>query len=197
MGGFYGSVQVRTTAWAEVKAAVEVVAKQRSIKCLIGPEIDGWIGIYQEGNGQGNSLGHAVADQLTCDVLQLLVHDDDVLAYWLWRGRKLADCYCSAPEFFSEENPQGGDNRRGDPEQFRPIIGDSADRLAAILSRHEHYTFESERLAKLAKVLGISTVVLSRRHSSQLTEKHWRSIPTTRARKDRAACQSTRGHGKS
>jgi WD40 repeat protein len=159
MGGFYGSVQVRTTAWAAVKSAAELVAKQRSIKCLIGPEINGWIAIYPEGNGQDHNFGHALAQQLPCDVLHLLVHDDDVLAYWLWRDGKSADSYCSNPGALSEENQQEGDNRRGDPDQFRPIIGDHAKRLAAILNRDEEYTFESERLAKLAKLLCIANAV--------------------------------------
>jgi hypothetical protein len=159
MGGFYGSVQARTTAWASVKAAAELVAKQRFIKCLIGPEINGWIAIYPEGNGQDHSFGHAMAQQLPCDVLHLLVHDDGVLAYWLWRNRKLADAYCSNPGALVEENRQEEEKRRGDPDQFRPIIGDHANRLAALLNRDEQYTFESERLTKLAKVLGISNAV--------------------------------------
>jgi hypothetical protein len=47
MGGFYGSIQVRTTDRAAVKAAAEAVAKERSIRCLIGPEMHGWVCIWR------------------------------------------------------------------------------------------------------------------------------------------------------
>jgi len=57
MGGFYGSVQVRTTDRAAVKAAAEAIAAKRSIHCLIGPELNGWVGIYPENHGQDDSVG--------------------------------------------------------------------------------------------------------------------------------------------
>jgi hypothetical protein len=159
MGGFYGSTQSRTTDIAAAKAAAELVAQQRSTKCLIGPEINGWIGVYPEDRGQDHSFGHAVAQLLPCDVLHLMVHDDDVLAYWLWRNGHLVDRYWSNPGALDEENRQEEEDHRGDPEKFRPLIGDNANRLAAILKRDEPYTFESERLTRLAKVLGISNAV--------------------------------------
>ena len=52
MGEFYGSVQVRTEDRGQVKRVVEQVAKAKGIKCLLGPAIKGWVGIYPESNGQ-------------------------------------------------------------------------------------------------------------------------------------------------
>jgi hypothetical protein len=146
-------------AWAAVKSAAELVAKEKNVKCLVGPEINGWVAIYPAGSGEDDSFGHAIAKRLPCDVLHLQVHDDDVLAYSLWRDGKLADSYWSNPGILGEENWQEENDRRGDPDQFRPIIGDNANRLASVLNRDEEYTSESERLAKLAKVLGISNAV--------------------------------------
>jgi hypothetical protein len=159
MGGFYGSVQVRTTDRNAVKAATESVATVRKIRCLVGPEINGWVGVYPEGSGQDESVGQAIAQQVQADVLQLMVHDDDVLAYWLWRDQKLVDSYWSKPGYFGEDNRAEEESRSGEPEMFRPIIGDKAHQLTALLDRKTSSVFEYERLEKFAKVLGISNAV--------------------------------------
>ena len=152
MGGHYGSVQVRTTDRDAVKAAVESVATTRKIRCLLGPELNGWVGIYPEGHGQDDSFGKDIAQQIDADVLHLLVHDDDVLAYWLWRNHVLVDSYWSKPGVLGDENLAEEEKSCGDEEQFRPILGDRVERLAKVLDRAVDYTFEGERLGKLAKV---------------------------------------------
>ena len=159
MGGHYGSVQVRTADRAAVKAAAESAANAKKIHCLIGPEINGWVGVYPENNGQDDSVGREIAQRLQADVLHLLVHDDDVLAYWLWRNHELVDSYWSKPGYFGEENRANEERRKGDPEQFRPFIGDKANRMAAILDRENQPVFAYEQLAKLGKLLGINNAV--------------------------------------
>lgn len=64
MGGFYGSIQIRTTDRAAVKTAAEAVAKEKSIRCPIGPEINGWVRVYLENDGQDDSVEAAVARDL-------------------------------------------------------------------------------------------------------------------------------------
>jgi WD40 repeat protein len=159
MGGHYGSIQVRTLDRAAVLAAAEAVAAAKKIRCLVGPELAGWVGIYPENNGQDDSVGQAIADRLDADVLHLLVHDDDVLAYWLWRKHQLVDSYWSKPGMLGDENLAEEEKRCGDAEQFRAIIGDKVERLAKVLDRAVEYTFEGERLGKLANVLGMSNAV--------------------------------------
>jgi hypothetical protein len=159
MGGFYGSVQVRTTDRNAVKAATESVATVRKIRCLVGPEINGWVGVYPEGSGQDESVGQAIAQQVQADVLQLIVHDDDVLAYWLWRDQKVVDSYWSKPGVLGDENRAEEESRVGNTEMFRPIIGDKVDKLTALLDRETEYTFEGNRLLKLARLLGIENAV--------------------------------------
>ena len=159
MGGFYALIQIRTADRAAVKAAAEAVAVKRSIHCLIGPEINGWVGVYAENNGQDESVGQAIAQQVQADVLQLMVHDDDVLAYWLWRDQKLVDSYWSKPGYFGEDSREDQESRSGKPDTFRAIIGDKAEKLAEVLDRATDYTFENERLKKIAKLLGISNAV--------------------------------------
>ena len=48
MGGFYGSVQVRSEDRDAVLAAAEQVAAQLNLRMLVGPVINAWIGIYPE-----------------------------------------------------------------------------------------------------------------------------------------------------
>ncbi len=157
MGGFYGSIQVRTTDRAAVKTAAEAVAKEKSLRCLIGPEINGWVGVYPA--DQEESVAGAIAEVLACDVLHLMVHDDDVLGYQFWREHKLVDSYWSQPGCLGDENLAEEEAQRGDAEKFRGIVGADLAKLAAVLDREAEYTFEGDRLKKLAKLLGISNAV--------------------------------------
>ena len=44
MVGHYGSTQLRTTGRAAVLAAADGVCRERGIKCLLGPALNGWVG---------------------------------------------------------------------------------------------------------------------------------------------------------
>src|SRR5690348_7972511 len=156
MGGHYGSVQVRSEDRERVKAVAEQVAREKGIHILISPPVNGWIALFPEVHGQDDAVGRAVAGQLDDDVLHLLVHDDDVLAYWYYRGRQLVDSYWSRPGYFGEENRQREEAMAGNPEVFRPLIGEKVTHLADLLKRDSAATFEYERLKDIGKVLGIT-----------------------------------------
>ena len=159
MGGHYGSVQVRSEDGNRVKAIAEQIAREKQIHILIAPPVNGWIALFPENNGQDHSVGHAVAEQLDEDVLSLLVHDDDIFAYWYYRARQLVDSDWSAPGYFGEENREREEKMTGKPELFRPLIGDKTAKLAELLNRDAPHTFESERLDQFGKLLGISNAV--------------------------------------
>jgi hypothetical protein len=57
MGAHLGSVQIRSEYHVAVKSVAEHVANAMKIRMLIGPVIDGWIGLYPEGNGQDEKVG--------------------------------------------------------------------------------------------------------------------------------------------
>ena len=103
MGIFYGSVQVRTDDRSGVKSAAEKVARALHARLLVGPVINGWVGLYPDMNGQNEPIGAAIAEEIDADVLQLIVHDDDVFAYWLYSHGELVDSFWSAPGYFGEE----------------------------------------------------------------------------------------------
>jgi hypothetical protein len=81
MGAFFGSVQVHGCTRDAVREAAERVASAGGIRCLVGPEIHGWVGVYPERQGQDQRVGEALAALLSADVLHLLLHDEDVFAY--------------------------------------------------------------------------------------------------------------------
>lgn len=159
MGGHYGSVQVRSENRDRVKAVAEQVAREKQIHILIAPPVNGWIALFPEGNGQDDSVGKAVAEQLDEDVLHLLVHDDDIFAYWFYRDRRLIDSYWSAPGYFGEENRAREEKMAGNPELFRPLMGNKVSELAELLNRDAPHTFEHERLESFGKLLGMSNAV--------------------------------------
>src|SRR4051812_17155532 len=161
MGGFYGSVQVRTEDRDRVKRVAESVARAKSVKCLVGPALNGWVGVYSENNGQDELIGEALARELAGDVLHVLVHDDDVFAYWLWRDGALVDSFYDPPGYFGEEQRAEQEEMAGNPEAFRPFLApDKLRALAGLLRRDRpRATFQVERLDKFAKLLGIRNAV--------------------------------------
>jgi hypothetical protein len=127
---------------------------------LIGPVIDGWIGLYPEMNGQDERVGAAIAEQINADVLHLILHDDDVFAYWLYRRGDLVDSFWSAPGYFGEDNRAKDEAMAGNPEAFRPILAERVSRLAGLLRRGEEQELTADdQLAEFAAVLRISNAL--------------------------------------
>lgn len=193
MGGHYGSVQIRSEDRIAVKAVAEQVANTRKTRLLLGPVIDGWIGLYPENNGQDEKVGQEVARLLDGYVFHLLVHDDDIFAYWLFHNRQLLDSYWSAPGYFGERNRDAEEKMVGNPEVFRPLIQDRVTRLGTILSRAEAKpAFESERLAEFAKLLGISNAVQAYEYLKEEDHgrvkgwRHFEEIPAARVDLERS-----------
>jgi hypothetical protein len=157
MGAFYGSTQVRQQEYEAVVQAAETVARDQGCKCLIGPVLNDWIGIYPENHGQDDNFGAAIAQKLGGFVLHLLLHDSDVMAYWLWRDGELVDAYWSRPSYFGGADHAKQERMAGRPQEFRPVIGEKADKLAAILRRDQTaFALEDERLERFARLLRIS-----------------------------------------
>jgi hypothetical protein len=162
MGAFYGSVQVRSEDRDRVKAAAEEVARRRQLRMLIGPVLGGWIGVYPEGSGQDDNVSREIAQCINGDVLHFLVHDDDIFAYWLYRGGRAIDSFHSRPGYFGNENRAEEEHMVGNAEAFRPLIGDRVEQLRPLLVREGRpWRMESERLDNFAKVFGISNALAS------------------------------------
>jgi hypothetical protein len=88
-------------------------------------------------------------------VLQVLVHDDDAFANWLYHRGSLCDSYWSTPGYFGERYRAGQEKMTGRADTFRPLIGDAVELLLPILNRAvEQPVFMSEKLASSAESMG-------------------------------------------
>jgi hypothetical protein len=100
MGGFYGSAHVRGDDPRPVCEALEPVARTHKTRFFVGPPLNGWIGIYPDGNGQNTAPARAVARRLGAEVIAMVAHDEDIFVYEYYSGGKRIDQFNSAPEYW-------------------------------------------------------------------------------------------------
>src|SRR3954464_14756919 len=118
MGGFYGSIQVRTDERDAVLRAVEALATGSQRRFLCGPVIKGWVGIYPDNAGQSAADGDAIAASVASDAFYLCVHDDDVVCYRFYQAGRLVDEYVSMPGYFGEARREEELRLVGHPERY-------------------------------------------------------------------------------
>jgi hypothetical protein len=155
MGAFLGCIQVKTGDRKAVLEAATAVAKQLEIQCLVSPVLSGWIGVYPSGNGQDQRVGEELAKRLGGTVWHVLVHDDDVLAYWLWDENALVDSYGSVPGYFGEEDPAEQEEMTGNPALLSQLVGGEPARLAEVLAREGSRPFAQMQLDELGLATGV------------------------------------------
>ena len=111
MGGHYGSIHVRTEDAKPVELAVTKIAREREVRFLIAPSINGWVTVFPEGNGQDSAIGGLLAELVGSELIQCQVHDDEIFGYWYYKNGSLKDRYNSHPTYFdpSSTEPRGGD----------------------------------------------------------------------------------------
>jgi len=166
MGAFYGSIQVRSEDRDAVKAAVESVAQESKRKFLLGPPLNGWIAVYPDDSGQDEACAAALAKRLNTILLQLIVHDDDVLIYNYFRNGELLNEYSSRPDYFEDVSAANRERLRPKPEVFRDLVN-SPEKLAKIsrlLGATEEaveFAVEQDRMEELASLLGIQNTLTS------------------------------------
>jgi WD40 repeat protein len=164
MGAFYGSIHIRTENSDAVQEALEHVAKQAKCKFLMGPVINGWISIFPDDSGQNESLSATIAVQLANDIFHLLVHDDDIFAYFFYRDGRLLDQYNSDANYFEEASEEEKQQSKGRPELFQELLRkpESLGELKTLLAADkEKYAFEQERMQVFVKLLGLSNALSS------------------------------------
>lgn len=154
MGGHHGTIHVRTGDRDVVRSAVERLVSDRTRRYLIAPPIDGWVTVFPEHNGQDSAVSVALAAKLADKTLiHCLVHDDDVFAYWLFEGGRIADTYNSCPDYFGDPSPPP---RGGNAEALKHLLLDPAkvSELQALLDA-DRFDFELERQDQFAALLGL------------------------------------------
>lgn len=154
MGGFYGSIHVRTENRDAVRAAVEVLRCEGVSKFFLAPAIDGWVTVYPEQNGQESAVAEALSLKLPEIVLiHCMVHDDDLFAYSVFENGRVVDAYNSCPEYFGDEDAP---ERGGNAQTLKHLLvePEKVDDLQRLLDA-ERFTFELERPDRFADFLGL------------------------------------------
>ena len=176
MGGFYGSIHVRTEEPASVRAVLEVLSSERGIKFLLAPVIDGWVGVFPQDNGQDMTVATALSEKLCLPLIQVTVHDDDVFVYEFHEDGKPVDSYNSGPDYFGGESKERG----GNVERLKTVLPDVSKRneLKRLLE-DDGFTFEVERLEKFAELLGLTNAVTAYEYLQDGERdgiKHWKKF---------------------
>jgi hypothetical protein len=131
MGASYGSFHVRTQDGGLVKDTVTALAATGQTKFLVAAPRGAWTSVYPSSHGQDPELARMFAEATGLDVLHLLVHDDDVFVYHLYRNHTLVDEYCSDPDYFEEASPAEHARTAGHPEAFTEWL-DGPDAVAGL-----------------------------------------------------------------
>lgn len=124
MGGFYGSIHIRTEPYELIKKTLHDMAKKDGYKFYLAPAINGWISFFPDNYGQ-IPIASEIAKHFRFDILQLMVHDDDIFCYWYYRDGKLIDEYNSCPDYFGDEvTIRDIERLAGRPEVFMGLVND-------------------------------------------------------------------------
>ncbi|HTL30709.1 MAG TPA: hypothetical protein VL282_15875 [Tepidisphaeraceae bacterium] len=135
MGNWWGAVHFKTSEREAIRAAVGDLAVKRELKCLLGPEINGWVSVYPQDNGQDTAVAEALAAATKFDAFHLLLCDDDVFAYNFFRGGKLVDEYTSAPGYFSQKDRAAEETMSGRPDRYADLLVKPLPDAQSILQR--------------------------------------------------------------
>jgi len=149
---------------------------------LASERMEHWLTIIQAHWGvqsapHESQLAEALSRDLDCYALCLIVHDDDLLLYDLYRSGELLDGYNSMPQYFEQKRlkPRAIEEQRHDPTPFEPLLppGATLTQLrvllnagywdaydAGLLDEHgvpiddsDEFTFESDRMVALGNLL--------------------------------------------
>ena len=151
MGGFWTSLSLRSGDQRRVAQAVARLGRT----AYVGPASDGWVPVFDAASDDQDEaeivrLGNSLTRALDTSGLAVLVHDGDMLRYWLFDHGKLADEYDSWPGYFegAERAPAGGD-----PSLLCRVLGlkcrtDDIGSMLHELGDHADALFQHESLAE-------------------------------------------------
>src|SRR5262245_52056622 len=99
MGAFYGNITLKGPSQA---AVVEALRGRRAIVTpRIGDYTVAFDSVCDEQDTDGiQALTSRLSRELRCPALAIIVHDDDVLVYFLYQDGELTDWYNSSPSYF-------------------------------------------------------------------------------------------------
>ncbi|MBX3375936.1 MAG: hypothetical protein KF678_02900 [Phycisphaeraceae bacterium] len=155
MGYFYTNF---TLATAETNVVTRTL-KSLKRSAYITPPINGFTVIYdrvcdEQDVDEIDRLSNRFSKKLACAVFAVMIHDDDILGYWLYERGKLLDGYCSCPDYFDPEADPEAD-RGGDAKVLCRALGSTGAKSVQRVLDSSKYVLEHERHRDLVKLLNI------------------------------------------
>lgn len=197
MGAFYGSIHIRTEDHDSVIEAVEKLVKKQNTRFWVGPELNGWVGIYPEMSGQNDKIPKALTRLLQLDILYVGVHDSDVFFYSVFSQGKLIDQYNSNPDYFSTASANTRRRFRGQPAKWKHLLPDEKHlNEVELLLTSERPVFAEESLRTFARLLNLANTdssyeYLLEEHDHVMGWNQFSHIPKGQSDKDRQATKSS------
>jgi hypothetical protein len=159
MGAFYGNITLKGPSQ---KSIAQSLHRRRAVVApTVGDYTVAFDSVCDDQDSEAlQALTARLSSDLHCSALAVIVHDDDVFAYFHYQDGELADWYNSCPSYFDFDSAI----ERAGP------AGGNAERLCAAFgvdTRHEvdsilrqppgksGYAFETERHSDLFHVLGM------------------------------------------
>ena len=101
--------------------------------------------------------------KLKCELFQVLVHDDDFLAYEYYRDGKLVDQYNGRPDYFAPVSARKRQKLAGRPDLFAHLLADehAVANLKTKLAEADAEPFAYVVLEAFAEALGIRNALTS------------------------------------
>lgn len=159
MGAFYGNITLK----AESQAAV--VEALRGRRAIVTPKIGDYIvafdSICDEQDVDGiQALTSRLSRELLCAALAVIVHDDDVFAYFLYQEGVLIDWYNSSPSYFNfgsadEPAAPSGGSAKCLCETFGVRRPEQIDQILRQRPGKTGYVFETDRHRDLVSSLSL------------------------------------------
>ncbi len=204
MGAFYGSFHVRSADREAILRELAAIASSANVRFLVAPATGPWTAVYPSGAGQDFAVSRQVAGALGCDIIHVLLHDEDVFAFELHRGGLLVDRFSSCPDYFGEGAAEERAGLAGRPELLTDLLipGATVEGVAAAMRLSEPPSVggllkrgrfpAANQLVSLARALGLGSVETSYeelREGRRRSFEHVPSLAPERARRRAAAAQ--------
>src|SRR5262249_43033005 len=130
----------------------------RGRRACVSPNVGGYTVVFdsvcdKQETQSIHSFTARLSDELHCVAWAVVVHDNDILLYFLFRNGILADWYNSSPTYFDYRSKPAGP-AGGDAAQLCPVFDMDNQRAVESVLRGE-YAFEADRHADLVRLLGL------------------------------------------
>jgi hypothetical protein len=177
MGFFYTSSTLKGPTQEQVIAHL----REQGRDAFVSPTVQGVTVAYDQAcEDQDTDLIQAVTGDLSrtfdCPALAVLLHDDDVLMYWLFRSGRLVDEYNSDPAYWDDS--QQSEPSGGNPHAICAAFGvERAEHEVEAILRNswdidkdewppDDYLAAEERHQALARTLGLPSYCYSMGYDS-------------------------------